>query len=529
MTVEDREPPTLRAVGRSATVLTVAIAGAQALLIVRDLYVAAQIGVDLAFDALLIALLLPTAASSIILSGASAAFVPAYVTVQRTQGRRAATQLAGTILTWIAIAGLSATIGLMLLADPVIARAGVGFDDATRGTAVGYLVILAPIAMAAALSGVLSALLLAEGRIVAMAAARVAGPLVALTLTIGLWEWLGLGSFAAGALAGAFATLLMMIGLALPAHILPFPRLTGPMAELRAFVRHALPLTVSSTVLQLNVLIGRAIATTLAPGAVSALRYGDAIIQAPIGVTSNAWGQALYPALVGAGSRAEPDPGRVATTSIRHIVAAFVPLSVGIAAMAPQIVTAVYARGAFTIEDVRVTSLVVAAFAPLFLTLMIQPVLVGAHNARRRGGLLLINGLLHAFIGTSMAVVLGMSLGPMGIAAAASIASLVVMTFLAWRLAVLEPSFAVSSLTADGVRAIAASLPPAIPMALIGWYVLPGSGTMAAALFFVGAGAASLVLYVVIARALGYETPATLGRLILRAFTRRIGRCAART
>jgi putative peptidoglycan lipid II flippase len=412
----------------------------------------------------------------------------------------------------------------MVLADAVIGRAGVGFDGAAHAIAVGYLVLLAPIAAAAAISGVLSALLLAEGRIADLAMARVAGPLVAVGVTIGLWDWLGLASFALGALSGAFVTLLVMVVLALRSRIFPTPRLAGPIADLRAFARHALPLTISSTVLQLNVLIGRAIATTLAPGAVSALRYGDAIIQAPIGVTSNAWGQALYPALVGAGSSTEPDPGRVATVSIRYILAAFVPLSVGIAAMAPQIVSLVYARGAFGVDDVTVTSMVVAAFAPLFLTLMVQPVLVGAHNARRRGKLLLVNGMLHAFTGTCMALLLGLTLGTVGIASAASIASVVIMAFLSWRLAAHESSFAISSLSSDGVRALAASLPPAVPLAILSWWVLPGSGTLAAAGLVVGGGAVALAAYVVIARALGFRIPAELAGMLGGAVSRRLGR-----
>jgi hypothetical protein len=63
-----------------------------------------------------------------------------------------------------------------------------------------------------------------------------------------------------------------------------------------------------------------------------------------------------------------------------------------------------------------------------------------------------------------------------------------------------------------------------VPLAILSWWVLPGSGTLAAAGLVVGGGAVALAAYVVIARALGFGIPAELAGMLGGAVSRRLGR-----
>jgi peptidoglycan biosynthesis protein MviN/MurJ (putative lipid II flippase) len=77
----------LASVGRSAAVLTGATAAVQVIAIVRELFLAANIGLSTEFDALLIGVVLPTTLANILTSGPSTALVPAYLEARASAAR----------------------------------------------------------------------------------------------------------------------------------------------------------------------------------------------------------------------------------------------------------------------------------------------------------------------------------------------------------------------------------------------------------------------------------------------------------
>ena len=127
--------------------------------------------------------------------------------------------------------------------------------------------------------------------------------------------------------------------------------------------------------------------------------------------------------------------------AISAALAAFIPTAVLIAALAPLAVAFAYGRGAFGVDDIALTSTVVAAFAPLIVVLMVSPVLAGAHNARRRGFVLLATGAMNVVLNFVLDVALGAWLGVAGIALSSSVTSVLLTLFLAWRLELVEPAF----------------------------------------------------------------------------------------
>jgi putative peptidoglycan lipid II flippase len=217
----------------------------------------------------------------------------------------------------------------------------------------------------------------------------------------------------------------------------------------------------------------------------------------------------LYPSLVrfahgGSGGTL----GEAAVVSFRYVLAIFVPLTAACAAMAPLIVDVAYRRGAFGADSAAATSAVAAALAPMIVLTMIEPIVVGAHNSRRRGTLLLAAGLLNVAIHTTLNVVLGLTLGVAGVALSTSITMAVVMGFLAVRLAASEPTFDLRAIADTAVRALAASLIVAIPIGLWTWSVyIPGPFLSNLALL-VGLTLAGFVAYLAIAARVGLAEPA---------------------
>ena len=517
MTWDHRRQFSLRAVGASTLLLTAAAIAGQGLSLGRELFIAFQVGLSVGLDALLVALVLPTVVAGVLTSGPAAALIPAYVATRQSRGAEEARRLAGAVLTWIAVVGIGLTAVMLVMGGQVISWIGPGLGEDARRMAGNFVPLIAPLVVTSALSGLMSAICQAEQRFRGIAASTVAGSLAALVLTVGLWNDLHLAAIALGMVGGGTSTLLVLIASAFRARILPPLTLRMDGADARAFGRHAFPLIISSAMLSMNLVADRAIASLIAPGAVSALRYADILVRTPISAIGPAWMQSLYPSLVGAAQQREVSSlGSAVVSTTRHVIAAFMPIAVAMIAVAPWLVGLAFGRGLFSGRDLTVISSVVAGFAPLIVITMVHPVLSGAHNARRRGGLLLMSGGLSAVSNLALNLVLGSTIGVAGIALSTSVTSGALLVFLANRLQHHEEGLDLRPIWDAVLRGGAAAVIPALPIALLAW---TGFGTGSAATSVLALGAAVIVMapvYLFIAARLGFKEPASIAGLAWR-------------
>ena len=520
MTPDSSESLSLSAVGRSALILTGGAVAVQILGIVRELFLAAQIGASAELEALLIDLVLPTALPSVLTSGAITALVPAYLEVRQAGGVEDARRLAGTILVWVGIAGAGVWLALAAFAGVAVAVTGPGLSSAAQSEAVSFLQLLAPIAFVIAISAILFAVCQAEQRFLAISVARLSGTACTLLTMLLLWNSLGLRALAFGSMVGPIVSLFILLGSMVRASLVPLPMLR-PGGRLGPFARHAAPLTVGAAILQLNLVADRAVASLLGPGAVSVLRYADVLVRVPVGAIGPAWGSAIYPALVrstlgGVAGSLAVDTQR----TLRYATTVFIPVAMLTAAVAPLAVRLAYGRGAFNAAALDLTSGAVAAFAPLLLILMISPILTGAHNARRRGRVLLLGASLNVVLNFILDVVLGISLGVIGVALSSSITSALVLVFFTWRMASSETAFTLRPVARTLGLAVLASTPVTVGVAAWCWSDLAPRGVLPAVLALIAIALLAAVGYLAVAALVGMDEPRTLVRLAFGALSR---------
>jgi len=514
MTEGRDEALSLRSVGRSALILTGSTAAVQVLAIVRELFVAANAGISRELDAMLIALVLPMTLSGVLTSGTVTALVPAYLAARDSRGPDAARRFAGVVLVWVGLGGLAISMALELLAGVAVAITGPGLSSAGHESAVLYLRLLAPLAFVAAISGILYGVSQAEERFSGIAWSTIAGSVTLFASVVLLWGALGLGALAVGNLLGPIVTVGVLLASMARGAVVPRIGLRSSDPELTTFLRHAIPLTISGAILQINVIGDRAIASLLAPGAVSALRYGEVLVRTPISAISPAWGSALYPALVrSAHSGMKSGMGAATARATRYVLAVFVPIAALTAAVAPVAAAVAFERGAFGALDVDRTARVVAAFGPLIVTLMLQPVLGGTLNARRRGRVLLAGGMLNVVLNITLDVAFGVWLGVAGVAFSSSVTSTVVLIFFARRVAASERGLELRSLVRAAVTALFASLPFAAVAAVIAWGGLVPRGLLPGLVFLFVVGTVGLVGYVAVAASIGLAEARVLVQL----------------
>jgi putative peptidoglycan lipid II flippase len=510
-------PLSLLAVGRSAAILTGGTIVAQLLNFAREFYLAATIGVSSDLDAFLIALVVPVTLAGALTTGASRALVPVYI---EAADSRDAQRFAGNVMVWAGAAGLAIWVFVLQFADLTMTIAGPGLSVTAHDEAVGFLHTLAPLAFVSAIAAILYTVCQAEGRFGAIALSTIAIPAVTLVVMLAMWGELGLGALALGSLVGPIVGLLVLLLSTIRGSFVPIP-VPRRDPRLGPFLRHAAPITLGTAILQLNVVGDRAIASLLGPGAVSTLRYAEVLVRTPISAIGPAWGLAIYPALVRAAV------GVVSTSlasaverTLHYVIAVFVPVATLTVAVAPLATSIAYQRGAFGAEQVRMTAESVAGFAPLILILMMLTVLTGAHNARKRGTLLMVGGILNVALNLTLDVLLGVWLGVPGIALASSIAQGVVM-FL----------FLVRLRSRDGVQvrplmrtlglAFLSSAPISIVIGALVWGGLVPANTSFAVLLLGVLGLLGVFGYLVTARLAGMEEPRAISMLVTRRLVRR--------
>ncbi len=384
----------------------------------------------------------------------------------------------------------------------------------------GHLHVVAPLAFVMAVTAILSTVCQAEERFTLVATSYLAGATANLVTTFVLWQPLHLEALALANLVGPLAMGIVLAFGALRSSIAPRLTVWTTREQLSGFVRHAAPLTLSSAILQLNGVADRAIASLIAPGAVSALRFADVLVRTPIGAISPGWSTALYPSLVRVAHAGGSGLGEATSRALRYVLATFVPIAVLTAAVAPVAVALGFGRGAFGEDDIARTAQAVAAFAPLIVVTMCYPPFTGAFNARRRGKILLAGGVMNVVLNLVLDIVFGLTLGAAGIALSSSLTAILVLVFFSRRLGQSEDGFVLGPISRTLVLAVAASLPAAIPIAVVSWLgLVPGSIVLelfALALF----GALGMLGYVLIVMRIGPDEARSLIEL-LREWTSR--------
>ncbi len=510
----------LASVGRSALILTAGSAVIQVVGIVRELFIAANVGISAELDQLLVALFLPTTLATVVTSGIVRAIVPAYLEAATNTGADAARRLGGTVVIWMGIAGLALSVVLFVLAAPIAVVAGPGLSPAGQAQTAEYLRLLAPVAFVTTVTNVLGAIFQAQERFTTIAVTFLATPVVTLIVMLAMWSTLGLHGLAIGSLIGPIATFALVGYAAVRGRsaALSMPRNDE---RTRLMVRHAVPLTVAAALLQINVVGDRAIASLLGVGAVSALRYADVLVRVPFGAIGPAWGQAIYPTLVNSslGSIRE-SLAEASELAIRYVIAVFTPVAVLTAAVAPLAVTIAYGRGAFTPADTGLTAQGVAGFAPLLVTFMLVPILTGAHNARRRGQLLLVGATLNVTINIGLDILLGRTLGVPGIALASSFAEGTVALVFLYRLAHSQDGFSLVPLGRTLALSVAASLPVAVVAAGLCWTGNFPSELLASIPLLVAFGLVGIAGYIVVSMRIGLPEPGVLVNIVMSRFRR---------
>lgn len=479
----------------------------------RDIILAAVLGAGPVADAFFVALRLPNHFRAIFAEGAfNAAFVPSYARVHTQRGTVAAGLFADRVFTLLLISqvvllgvALAWTTGVIRLLAPGFVADPVRFPLAVELTRITfpYLLLMTLVTL---FSGMLNTL----DRFAAAAAAPILlnVTMIAAVMLAGFFPSAGHAA-AWGVLVAGVLELLLVGGAAARQGIMVRLRRPTWDDDVKRFFRALGPATVGSAGVQLALFADTIIASFLSVGAVSALYYADRLNQLPIGVIGIAAGTVLLPDMarrIAGDDHAGAQHAQNRAIELTLVLA--LPFLIGFLVLPELIVSALFARGAFTPADAAAAGATLRAYAVGLLPFVLIRTLVATFFARGDTATPVKASLTAVGLNIALKLLLMAPLAQVGLALATSIGAWINVALVAWLAARRRLFTADASLQ----RSVAALMIIAVAFASVLW-----AAERPVARLFAGTRLADLATLLVLA---GFAAP-LYGAALLLAFGKR--------
>ncbi|MFX0545227.1 murein biosynthesis integral membrane protein MurJ [Roseovarius sp. S1116L3] len=355
----------------------------------RDVMIAGLIGPGPVMDAFVAAFRLPNMFRRFFAEGAfNAAFVPMFS--KRLEGGDDAEGFARLAFSGLALVLLFLVALAMIFMPALVWLTAEGFaGDQRFDLTVEFGRVVFPYIFFISLAALLSGVLNSTGRFVAAAAAPV-------LLNIMLCSAMALAVWTGGSVPTALVWTIPFAGVAQLAlvwvavtragqSIKPVrPRWTS---EMRQLVRIAVPAALAGGVMQINLLVGQQVASNF-ESAVSWLYAADRLYQLPLGVVGIAVGIVLLPDLSRRLRADDGDGARMALSRAGEVsLALTIPAAVALVVIPIPLITVLFQRGNFNVDDTAATALAVAIYGlglPAFvLQKVLQPIYFAREDTKR--------------------------------------------------------------------------------------------------------------------------------------------------
>lgn len=355
----------------------------------RDMLQARLFGASLAMDAFVIAYRIPNYLRRIFAEGSmQMAFVPV-LNELRERGDQAALRefidrMAGALFAVVLV-----VVGIGMLAAPAVAAvfAPGALDEPEKFALIAQMLrITFPYLLFISLMALVASVLNSFGRFALPAVTPVLHNLVVIAAM--LWA---APHFAEPVKALAWGVLLagvLQLAVLWPAlgRLGLRPRLKPGFAhpDVRRVARLMLPTLFSSSVAQLNLLVGTVFASLLVTGSQTWLYLSDRLVEFPLGLFGVAIGTVILPHLSRRHAATDADGyGAALDWGLRLALLLGVPAALGLFLLAGPATSAVYHYGRFTAHDTQMASLSLAAMSLGIPAFMLTKVLSPAFFARQ--------------------------------------------------------------------------------------------------------------------------------------------------
>lgn len=219
------------------------------------------------------------------------------------------------------------------------------------------------------------------------------------------------------------------------------------------------PVIIGAGANSLNMIVDKNIASSLSPGTISALDYGQKLIIFINTIITTSIANVAYPVMANLRNNGDIE-GFINTLkkSIVYLALLLIPITVGAMIFGKDIVKIVYGRGQFNENAVMMTTLAFMGYGLGIFFTGIRDILNSTLFSMGKTKITTVNGVIGVIINIILSITLSRYYGIMGIALASSIAMLVTSLLLLLSIRKIERNFKIKDIIKNIVLIIISSL-----------------------------------------------------------------------
>lgn len=391
----------------------------------RELLLSYFFGANGLSDAYLISQTIPGTIFQFVGTGLATAFIPVYMKVKSAEGNEKANRFSNTILTTILMFSTIAIVIVCVYTEQIVKLFANGFE----GDTLHYAVIFTRIGIFSlyfsAMIYIFNSYLQSNGEFSIVAFVAIPNSII-IMLAIVAGAKMDIMALPIGSVFAVFVQVIIL----LPAMKRQGYRF-GMNFELGNFyvkemIHLMIPVIIGVSVNQINVLVDRTIASQIAVGGISALIYADSLIMFVQGIFSQSIATVYYPQITQlAEEHQENELKKMLNEALESMAFMLIPIMLGCIVLGTGIVRALYGRGAFDEEAIRLTGTALSFYGFGIVGYGFREILSRVFYAYHDTKTPMINSMIGMLLNIILNLTLSRTFGIGGLALATSMSSIV--------------------------------------------------------------------------------------------------------
>ena len=397
----------------------------------RELFLSYYYGASEISDVFLLSMTIPLTIFGFVSTGITSGFIPLFHQIKENRSSEEALLFCSRITNFILLICMGFIIVYYVFAEKLLRIFAVGFSDETMSKAIAFTNYSIWAILAIALSAIFTSYLQINDQVNITAISQIPqniGILITIILSVVIDNVMVLP---VGFVISSFSQTCFLLFFCIRTGYRYTIAFSFRDQYVHSFLIKLGMLTISSSILQINTLIDRTLATSVRSGGLSLFEYAGTINNLFMGLTIIPISTALYPQL----ARSCGDNivfSRIVADGIKMFIIIMIPLSFFVVAFSREVVTAIYGRGEFGVEEISATAGIVVCYSLGLVAYAIRELLSKAYYACGDAKTPMVNASIALMLNIVLNLIFVKILGLNGLALATTI-SAVLMTFMLWK------------------------------------------------------------------------------------------------
>lgn len=396
----------------------------------RDVVLASSYGAGVVSDSYLMALNIPTVVFVMISTALATSFIPMYTEINEKKGKEHALKFTSNVISIVLLVSLAIIALGVIFTEPLVRLFAMGFEGERLALTISFTKVFMLGVGFVGITYIVKSYLEINNRFVVTGLMPLPYNILIL-ISILLSVKYGTKVLAVGTLIALFSQLLVQLPFAFKEGFKYKPTINLKDENIKKMAVLIAPMILGASVNQLNSLIDKNLASTLAAGSLSAMNYAYKLNIFVTGMFIASITSVVYPLFSKLTSSNNMEELKKAiATSINSVSLIIVPVSIGAFVLAEPIVQMLFERGEFTHENTIITGQVLACYAVGMLATGVRDVLVRVFYSLKDTKTPMMNSVLCVGFNIFFNIVLIKHLGAAGLALGSSLSAAVAVIFL---------------------------------------------------------------------------------------------------